>query len=55
MPEAQRRLEIFKFLYQAGWLEEAEKELDDLIKDEKNKNMGQKNRAKQALKKINER
>ena len=29
--------------------------LDDLIKDEKNKNMGQKNRAKQALKKINDR
>ena len=29
--------------------------LDDLIKDEKNTNMGQKNRARQALKKINAR
>lgn len=31
--EPQRRMEIFKFLYQAGWYDHAEKELDDLIKD----------------------
>jgi pimeloyl-ACP methyl ester carboxylesterase len=31
--EPQKRMEIFRFLYQAGWYDEAEKELDDLIKE----------------------
>lgn len=33
LKEGEKRLEIFRFLYQTGWLEQAGKELEDIMKD----------------------